>query len=115
MDKTTIKNIIELGNNDIRSCLLCLQFFSYHKKNKELISQIIHDKEKLKYFCNKDFNENLFNVWNKIFYRINNNVNFSTELSYQSIKYLYDSFLFNKIDKGVLAFNNDSAIKLSKQ
>ena len=105
IDKTTIKNIIELGNNDIRSCLLCLQFFSYHKKNKELISQIIHDKEKLKYFCNKDFNENLFNVWNKIFYRINNNVNFSRELSYQSIKYLYDSCEeHKKIYEGL--FNN---------
>ena len=105
IDKTTIKNIIELGNNDIRSCLLCLQFFSYHKKNKELISQIIHDKEKLKYFCNKDFNENLFNVWNKIFYRINNNANFSTELSYKSIKYLYDSCEeHKKIYEGL--FNN---------
>ena len=49
IDKTTIKNICELCNSDIRSCLLCLQFFSYHKKNSELISEIIHDKEKLKY------------------------------------------------------------------
>ena len=91
IDKTTIKNIIDLCNNDIRSCLLCLQFFSYHRKNKELISQIIHDKDKLKLFCNKDFNENLFNVWNKIFYRINSNLNFASELSYSQIKSLYDS------------------------
>ena len=105
IDKTTVKNIIELCNNDIRSCLLCLQFFSYHKKNKELISQIIHDKEKLKYFCNKDFNENLFNVWNKIFYRINNNANFSKELTYPEIKYLYDSCEeHKKIFEGL--FNN---------
>ena len=105
VDKTTIKNIIELGNNDIRSCLLCLQFFSYHKKNKELISQIVHDKDKLKYFCNKDFNENLFNVWNKIFYRINNHVNYSKELSYKEIKYLYDSCEeHKKIYEGL--FNN---------
>ena len=105
IDKTTVKNIIELSNNDIRSCLLSLQFFSYHKKNKELISQIIHDKEKLKYFCNKDFNENLFNVWNKIFYRINNNINFSRELTYSEIKYLYDSCEeHKKIYEGL--FNN---------
>ena len=105
IDKTTVKNIIELCNNDIRSCLLSLQFFSYHRKNKELISQIIHDKEKLKYFCNKDFNENLFNVWNKIFYRINNNINFSKELRYPEIKYLYDSCEeHKKIYEGL--FNN---------
>ena len=91
IDKITIKNISELCNNDIRSCLLCLQFFSYHKKNSELISEIIHDKEKLKYICNKDFNENLFNVWNKIFYKIDNNVNYNEELSYKDIKNLYDS------------------------
>ena len=91
IDKVTIKNISELCNNDIRSCLLCLQFFSYHKKNSELISEIIHDKEKLKYICNKDFNENLFNVWNKIFYKIDNNVNYSEDLSYKDIKNLYDS------------------------
>ena len=91
IDKITIKNIIDLCNNDIRSCLLCLQFFSYHRKNKELISQIIHDKDKLKYFCNKDFNENLFNVWNKIFYRISSNLNFASELTYSQIKSLYDS------------------------
>ena len=105
IDKTTVKNIIELCNNDIRSCLLSLQFFSYHRKNKELISQIIHDKEKLKYFCNKDFNENLFNVWNKIFYRINNNINFAKELTYPEIKYLYDSSEeHKKIYEGL--FNN---------
>ena len=105
IDKTTVKNIIELCNNDIRSCLLSLQFFSYHRKNKELISQIIHDKEKLKYFCNKDFNENLFNVWNKIFYRINNNINFSKELTYPETKYLYDSSEeHKKIYEGL--FNN---------
>ena len=105
IDKTTVKNIIELCNNDIRSCLLSLQFFSYHKKDKELISQIIHDKEKLKYFCNKDFNENLFNVWNKIFYRINNNTNYSKELTYNEIKYLYDSCEeHKKIYEGL--FNN---------
>ena len=91
IDKTTIKNICELCNSDIRSCLLCLQFFSYHKKNSELISEVIHDKEKLKYICNKDFNENLFNVWNKIFYRIDNNSNYNEELSYKDIKNLYDS------------------------
>ena len=105
VDKITIKNIIELGNNDIRTCLTILQFFSYHKKNKELISQIIHDKDKLKYFCNKDFNENLFNVWNKIFYRINNNTNYSRELTYNEIKYLYDSCEeHKKIYEGL--FNN---------
>ena len=105
VDKITIKNIIELGNNDIRTCLTILQFFSYHKKNKELISQIIHDKDKLKYFCNKDFNENLFNVWNKIFYRINNNINYSRELTYNEIKYLYDSCEeHKKIYEGL--FNN---------
>ena len=105
IDKTTVKNIIELCNNDIRSCLLSLQFFSYHRKNKELISQIIHDKEKLKYFCNKDFNENLFNVWNKIFYRINSNINFAKELRYPEIKYLYDSCEeHKKIYEGL--FNN---------
>ena len=105
VDKITIKNIIELGNNDIRTCLTILQFFSYHKKNKELISQIIHDKDKLKYFCNKDFNENLFNVWNKIFYRINNNINYSRELTYNEIKYLYDSSEeHKKIYEGL--FNN---------
>lgn len=91
IDKTTIKNICELCNSDIRSCLLCLQFFSYHKKNSELISEVIHDKEKLKYICNKDFNENLFNVWNKIFYRIDNNSNYNEELPYKDIKNLYDS------------------------
>ena len=91
IDKVTIKNISELCNNDIRSCLLCLQFFSYHKKNSELISEIIHDKEKLKIICNKDFNENLFNVWNKIFYKIDNNINYSEDLSYNDIKNLYDS------------------------
>ena len=105
IDKTTVKNIIELGNNDIRSCLLCLQFFSYHRKNKDLISQIVHDKDKLKYFCNKDFNENLFNVWNKIFYRINNHINYSKELTYKEIKYLYDSCEeHKKIYEGL--FNN---------
>ena len=112
IDKITVKNIIELCNTDIRSCLLCLQFFSYHKKNKELISQIIHDKEKLKYFCNKDFNENLFNVWNKIFYRINNNINYSKELKYPEIKYLYDSCEeHKKIFEGL--FNN--YIKISSR
>ena len=91
IDKVTIKNISELCNNDIRSCLLCCQFFSYHKKNSELISEIIHDKEKLRYICNKDFNENLFNVWNKIFYKIDNNTNYNEDLSYKEIKNLYDS------------------------
>ena len=105
IDKTTIKNICELCNSDIRSCLLCLQFFSYHKKNSELISEVIHDKEKLKYICNKDFNENLFNVWNKIFYRIDNNSNYNEELSYKDIKNLYDSCgEHKKIYEGL--FNN---------
>ena len=105
IDKTTIKNICELCNSDIRSCLLCLQFFSYHKKNNELISEVIHDKEKLKYICNKDFNENLFNVWNKIFYRIDNNSNYNEELSYKDIKNLYNSCgEHKKIYEGL--FNN---------
>ena len=91
IDKVTIKNICDLCNSDIRSCLLCLQFFSYHKKNIELISEIIHDKDKLRYICNKDFNENLFNVWNKIFYKIDNNINYNNYLSYKEIKSLYDS------------------------
>jgi hypothetical protein len=105
IDKTTIKYICELCNNDIRSCLLSLQFFSYHKKNSELISEVIHDKEKLKYICNKDFNENLFNVWNKIFYRIDNNSNYNEELSYKDIKNLYDSCgEHKKIYEGL--FNN---------
>ena len=105
IDKTTIKNICELCNSDIRSCLLCLQFFSFHKKNSELISEVIHDKEKLKYICNKDFNENLFNVWNKIFYRIDNNSNYNEELSYKDIKNLYDSCgEHKKIYEGL--FNN---------
>ena len=105
IDKVTIKNICELCNCDIRSCLLCLQFFSYHKKNSELISEIIHDKDKLRYICNKDFNENLFNVWNKIFYRIDNNVNFNNDLSYNEVKNLYDSCgEHKKIYEGL--FNN---------
>ena len=105
IDKITIKNICDLCNSDIRSCLLCLQFFSYHKKNSELISEVIHDKEKLKYICNKDFNENLFNVWNKIFYKIDNNVNYSEDLSYKDIKNLYDSCgEHKKIYEGL--FNN---------
>jgi chromosome transmission fidelity protein 18 len=105
IDKVTIKNICDLCNSDIRSCLLSLQFFSYHKKNTELISDIIHDKDKLKYICNKDFNENLFNVWNKIFYRIDNNVNFNEDLSYKDIKNLYDSCgEHKKIYEGL--FNN---------
>ena len=105
IDKITIKNICELCNSDIRSCLLSLQFFSYHKKNSELISDIIHDKEKLKYICNKDFNENLFNVWNKIFYKIDNNSNFNENLSYKDIKNLYDSCgEHKKIYEGL--FNN---------
>lgn len=105
LDKATIKNICELCNSDIRSCLLCLQFFSYHKKNSDLISEVIHDKEKLKYICNKDFNENLFNVWNKIFYRIDNNSNYNEELSYKEIKILYDSCgEHKKIYEGL--FNN---------
>ena len=105
IDKITIKNICDLCNSDIRSCLLCLQFFSYHKKNNELISEIIHDKDKLKYICNKDFNENLFNVWNKIFYKIDNNVNYNNNLSYKEIKNLYDSCgEHKKIYEGL--FNN---------
>ena len=91
IDKATIKNIIELCNNDIRSCFQSLQYFSFHKKNSELISEIIHDKEKLREICNKDFNENLFNVWNKIFYKIENNTNYREDLSYKDIKNLYDS------------------------
>ena len=105
IDKVTIKNICDLCNSDIRSCLLSLQFFSYHKKNIELISDIIHDKDKLKYICNKDFNENLFNVWNKIFYRIDNNANYNEDLSYKDIKNLYDSCgEHKKIYEGL--FNN---------
>ena len=105
IDKVTIKNICELCNCDIRSCLLCLQFFSYHKKNSELISEIIHDKDKLRYICNKDFNENLFNVWNKIFYKIDNNVNYNNDLSYNEVKKLYDSCgEHKKIYEGL--FNN---------
>ena len=105
IDKVTIKNICELCNCDIRSCLLCLQFFSYHKKNSELISEIIHDKDKLRYICNKDFNENLFNVWNKIFYKIDNNVNYNNDLSYNEVKNLYDSCgEHKKIYEGL--FNN---------
>ena len=105
IDKVTIKNICELCNCDIRSCLLCLQFFSYHKKNSELISEIIHDKDKLRYICNKDFNENLFNVWNKIFYKIDNNINYNNDLSYNEVKSLYDSCgEHKKIYEGL--FNN---------
>ena len=105
IDKVTIKNICELCNCDIRSCLLCLQFFSYHKKNSELISEIIHDKDKLRYICNKDFNENLFNVWNKIFYKIDNNINYNNDLSYNEVKNLYDSCgEHKKIYEGL--FNN---------
>jgi hypothetical protein len=59
----------------------------------------------LKYICNKDFNENLFNVWNKIFYRIDNNSNYNEELSYKDIKNLYDSCgEHKKIYEGL--FNN---------
>ena len=105
IDKITIKNICDLCNSDIRSCLLCLQFFSYHKKDSELISEIIHDKDKLRYICNKDFNENLFNVWNKLFYKIDNNINYNNNLSYKEIKNLYDSCgEHKKIYEGL--FNN---------
>ena len=105
IDKITIKNICDLCNSDIRSCLLCLQFFSYHKKDSELISEIIHDKDKLRYICNKDFNENLFNVWNKLFYKIDSNINYNNNLSYKEIKNLYDSCgEHKKIYEGL--FNN---------
>ena len=103
IDKITIKNICDLSNNDIRTSLLCLQFFHYNRKNNILISEIIHDKEKLKYICNKDFNENLFNVWNKLFYRFN--ISDENNLNYIDIKKLYDSCgEHKKIYEGL--FNN---------
>ena len=60
--------------------------------------EITSDINKLKLICNKDFNENLFNIWNKIFYNSNDII----PLSYNEIKNLYNSSgEYNKIIEGL--------------
>jgi len=102
-----IKIICEITKNDIRACLNCLQIINANKNNKEFIDQILKDNYKISMICNKDINENLFNIWNKIIYRKLD----EKFLSYQEIKNLYNSCgEYNKIIEGL--FNN--YIKLQK-
>lgn len=82
LDKATIKNICELTKYDIRASLNCLQFISYNKHNKNLLSSL--SLSKLSFLGNKDINENLFNVWNKIFFT-------SRSMPYNETKALYNS------------------------
>ena len=87
IDSNTIHSIMEFSKFDMRTCLNCLQLIKFNMKNKIFINNIISDNNKLKIFCNKDFNENLFNVWNKIIYR---NLN-EKKLNFSEIYYLYNS------------------------
>ena len=100
IDSNTIHSIIEFSKFDMRTCLNCLQLIKYNMKNKIFINNIISDNNKLKIFCNKDFNENLFNVWNKIIYR-----NLSEpKLNYSEIYYLYNSSgEYGKIIEGLFS------------
>ena len=100
IDRSIIKSICDLTKYDIRSCLNALQFISFNKYNYDLTMEITSDINKLKLICNKDFNENLFNIWNKIFYNSNDII----PLSYNEIKNLYNSSgEYNKIIEGLFS------------
>ena len=98
IDRSILKSICDLTKYDIRSCLNALQFISFNKYNFDLTMEITSDINKLKLICNKDFNENLFNIWNKIIYNSNDVI----PLSYNEIKNLYNSSgEYNKIVEGL--------------
>ena len=65
IDRSIIKSICDLTKYDIRSCLNVLQFLSFNKYDFDLTMKITSDINKLKLIYNKDFNEHLFNIWNK--------------------------------------------------
>ena len=103
LTKQNLKQICEITKYDIRACLNCLQFISYNKTNMAFLSTI--SQSIVSFLCNKDINENLFNIWNVIFFP-----NQSSTLNYMSIKHLYNSSgEFNKIIEGL--FTNYLNIK----
>ena len=100
IDRSVIKSICELTKYDIRACLNALQFISFNKDNFDLTMEITSDIDKLKFICNKDFNENLFNIWNKIIYSSGDVI----PLSYNYIRNLYNSSgEYNKIIEGLFS------------
>ena len=100
IDRSVIKSICDLTKYDIRACLNALQFISFNKDNFDLTMEITSDIDKLKFICNKDFNENLFNIWNKIIYSSGDVI----PLSYNYIRNLYNSSgEYNKIIEGLFS------------
>lgn len=89
LDKSVIKNICEQTKYDIRASLNCLQFISYNKSNINLISTL--SKETLSFIGNKDINENLYNIWNKLFYGSASNNESIFMPTYSNVKSLYSS------------------------
>lgn len=89
LDKSTIKNICELTKYDIRASLNCLQFISYNKTNVSLISTLSRDN--LSFLGNKDINENLFNIWSKLFFGYSSMSDKTFFPTYTNIKALYNS------------------------
>jgi DNA polymerase III delta prime subunit len=83
IDTSTIKNLSEKSNFDIRVCINTLEFISYNKANIPLLKTISSDK--LSLLGRKDISEGIFEIWSKIFS--------STERkNYKYIAELYSSY-----------------------
>lgn len=100
LDKSVIKNICEQTKYDIRASLNCLQFISYNKTNVNLISTL--SKETLSFIGSKDINENMYNIWNKLFFGSASNSESMFIPTYSNVKSLYSSSgSTNKIIEGL--------------
>ena len=100
LDKSVIKNICEQTKYDIRASLNCLQFISYNKANVNLISTL--SKDTLSFIGSKDINENLYNIWNKLFFGSASNNESTFIPTYSNVKSLYSSSgSSNKIIEGL--------------
>jgi len=90
IDSMILKNLCSKSNFDIRNCINILQFISYNKLNANLINSISSDK--LSVLGKKDMNENLFELWGKLFSSNNDGLK-----SYKDVVNLYFGYGESKI------------------
>lgn len=94
VDTSTLKNLCEKSNFDIRVCINSLQFISYNQNNVQLLKSISQDK--LFMLGCKDISEGIFDVWSKLF------TSSIQPISYNSVFNIYSSYgEFNRINEGL--------------
>jgi chromosome transmission fidelity protein 18 len=93
VDTSTIKNLCNKSNNDIRTCINALEFISHNKANIPLLKTI--SGEKLNLLGRKDISEGIFDIWTKIFFS-------AEKRTYKYIADLYSSYgEYTRINEGI--------------